>query len=329
MFDINEKATVFAPASLSNLGPGFDTLGLCLSHLGDRIEAKPVASPGVFLEEGDVPSEDIPADPLKNTASVAAAAVLKQAGSTQGLSLKITKGFTPGSGIGSSAASAVGGAWAANMVLGSPFSKEELIEAVLAGEAIASGCRHGDNVLPALFGGLVLVSSSDPTSYRKIDTPYALWIAVFMPEVEVLTVEARALLPAQVPLQSAVNNASALAFMLDAFRAGDWEEVGKYMMSDGIIEPVRAKLVPCYPQVKQAALEAGAPGCALTGSGPAMFAISDSKTGAQHVLEAMLDASRCEKIGCTGHVCAINTTGVTALEEVVSGLEESHSGESF
>ncbi len=307
------RVTVFGPASLSNLGPGFDTIGLCLQAdgLGDTVEAWLTDEPGVRVTLDPAGfGADLPLDPALNTAAAAARLVMIRTGQTAGIALHIRKGFAPGSGIGSSAASAVAGAWAANLLAGGGCTREDLVEAVLVGESLASGSRHGDNVLPALFGGLVLVSSHDPSRFRKIPLPDDLWIAVVLPQVQVLTRAARAILPAEVPLRSAVDNASALAFMIDAFRAGDWEEVGDWMMRDRIVEPVRATLLPCYDAVRSAALEAGAHGCALTGSGPAMFAITDNALRAGAIQIAMEDASRRMGIVATGYVCRPHPEGV-------------------
>ncbi|MEM1093641.1 MAG: homoserine kinase [Bacteroidota bacterium] len=289
---IGEWTHAFGPASLSNLGPGFDTLGLCVSALGDVVRVRPVEQPGVHVTAITGDGGTLSKATAQNTAATAALYVLRQADVRHGLELTIGKGIRPGSGIGSSAASAVAGAWAANLALGSPFAKAGLVEAVLRGEAVASGSLHGDNVLPALFGGLVLVSATEPTRYRCVQLPRALHLAVILPQVQVLTKEAREMLPDQVSLWDAVHNTSELAFMLDAFHAGDWETIGHAMMQDRLVEPVRARLVPCYPEVKAAALDAGALGCALTGSGPAMYALTDSAAAAEVVLGAMLAASR-------------------------------------
>ena len=308
---VDEKVRVFGPASLSNLGPGFDTLGLCLDGIGDVVEARKTDEPGVAIHFSDTEfGRGITTDPQKNTAGVAAQLVLDHLGYESGVALSIEKGFKPGSGIGSSAASAVGAAYATSLLLGNALSKDELINAVLGGEAIASGARHGDNVLPALFGGLILVSSSDPTQYRRISLRSDLWIVVILPEVQVLTRQARAMLPKDVPLRDAVNQASALAFMIDAFRAGDWDVVGRFMMEDRIAEPVRSTLVPCYNQIKTAALDAGAYGCALTGSGPAMFAIADHKNHADSIRQAMREACKSVGIDCSVYLSQVNDNGV-------------------
>lgn len=322
----DEAVRVFGPASLSNLGPGFDTLGLCLEGVGDVVVARKTDMTGVEISFTDnVYGRGITLEPEKNTAGVSAMRVARQIQYQGGLSLEITKGFKPGSGIGSSAASAVAAAFAVNQLLKGNLSKNDLVEAVLEGEAIASGARHGDNVLPSLFGGLVLVSSEDPTQYRMIALPEDLWIIVALPEVQVLTRQARAMLPESVSLKDAVNQASALAFMTDAFRAGDWPAVGVWMMRDKLAEPVRSTLVPCYDQIKKAALEAGAFGCALTGSGPAMFAISDNQRNARTILQAMSEASIASGIESSLYLSRVNREGVRTVVERVAAEEGSTS----
>ena len=305
-----DSVTVFGPASLSNLGPGFDALGLCLTGLGDRVTARRTDTPGVTID----PSPPIPTDPDANTAGRAAAHVLRQAGAETGLRLSIEKGIPLGSGVGGSAASAVAGAWAANVVLGRPFSKEDLVGAVLDGEFAASGSYHGDNVLPALFGGLVLVSPSDPTAYRRLALPDPPSLAVVVPHVEVLTRQARAVLPETVPHTMASAQAAELAFLLTALQAGEWAEVGAHLMRDRLAEPHRKALVPVYDAVKAAALEAGAAGCALTGSGPALFAVPGDGADVQTILDAMVAASRAGAIDAHGWVADVDSEGVRTLE---------------
>ncbi|MEM1126607.1 MAG: homoserine kinase [Bacteroidota bacterium] len=301
------------PASLSNLGPGFDALGACLGQMGDIVDAWRVDEPGVRLVwiegDGGVLSTEI----QSNTAGRAAQAVYAMSGATDGLHLRLHKRMAMGTGLGSSAASAVAGAWAANLALGEPFAKADLVDAVLTGEELASGARHGDNVLPALFGGVVLVSASDPTQYRRLDVPRACPVAIVLPEVQVLTKEAREILPQAVPLHRAIHNASELAFMIDALRAGDWPRVGQHMMRDQMIEPVRARLVPCYEAVKAAALAHGAFGCALSGSGPALFALAATPDEADHISGAMQAASRASGIEARAYVTDLNFDGACAL----------------
>ena len=307
----SEAAVAFGPASLSNLGPGFDALGLALSGLGDAVEAWRVEEPGMHVLPSETPgAPPIPLEAARNTAAVAAARVLRMLGARQGLALRIRKGIPIGSGIGGSAASAVAGAWAANLLFGHPLEKEALVEAVLAGEEVASGSRHGDNVLPALFGGLVLVSPAAPRTYRRLTLPAPLHVALIVPNVPILTKDARRALPAQVPRQDATQNAAALAFMIHAFACGDYAAVGRHMMADRLVEPVRARSVPCYEAVRRAALEAGAWGCALTGSGPALFALAPSAAHAEDVAKAMLKASRAAGIEAMGLATQADYEGV-------------------
>ncbi len=312
----SEIVTVFGPASLSNLGPGFDALGLCIDALGDVVDAWAVDLPGVHLVQGlgDDASPRIPDDPTLNTASVAASSVLAQHGSGSGLALRIRKGIPIGSGIGGSAASAAAGAFAACSALDGECEKERLVDAVLAGEAMVSGTRHGDNVLPALFGGLVLVSPRDPTQFRRIQLPKPLSIAVLIPDTPVMTRQAREMLPEHVLRRDATTTAAALAFLIDAFRCGDWETVGKCIMQDRLVEPVRARMVPCYDDVRDAALEAGAPGCALTGSGPAMFALAGAGAPVEAVLEAMKTACIGAGLGADGFTTSVDDQGARILE---------------
>ncbi|HET6568300.1 MAG TPA: homoserine kinase [Rhodothermales bacterium] len=303
---------VFGPSSLSNLGPGFDTLGLCIGGIGDYVEARLQDAPGVVIESIEGDNGLLPRDPAMNTASVAAERVLQQLRSPYGIILRIKKHVPFGSGIGGSAASAVAGAWAASLLHGVALHKQELVDAVLDGEEVASGGRHGDNVLPALFGGLVLVSATDPKHYRRIPLVKEMPLAVITPDVQILTKQAREMLPREVALRDAIRNASDLAFLVDAFRCGDWETVGHCIMTDRLVEPVRATLVPCYQAVRQAAMDAGAFGCALTGSGPSMFAVTATPNIAERVTEAMLDASRGMGIPALGTPTEANADGVTS-----------------
>ncbi len=310
-------ALVTAPASLSNLGPGFDALGLALEGLGDTIEVWKDERPGARLIPNDTGAPWAPPDDRQNTAVIAAEHVLQQAGVDFGLRLRIRKGLTPGSGLGSSAASAVAGAWAANVACELPFTKAELVEAVLEGEAVASGARHGDNVLPSLFGGLVLVSPSEPARYRRLRLGTTLHVALLVPQVEVLTKTARAMLPEKVPLRDAVSNAAQLAFLLDALAHGDVETAGQCIMTDRLVEPVRATLVPCYAAARQAALDADAFGAALSGSGPTIFAFCASHAHAEKVARAMRAASEAMGIAAKAHAVEACNQGATTLAETL------------
>ncbi|HEX9109259.1 MAG TPA: homoserine kinase, partial [Longimicrobiales bacterium] len=198
-----EEVRVFAPASLSNLGPGFDVLGLALAAPGDIVLARRSAQPGVRIVRA---SGGVPTDATRNTAGIAALATLLRAGMPDvGIELEVEKGMAIGTGLGSSAASAAAAATAVNLLLGSPLRKAELVGPCVQAEAAVSG-RHGDNVSPALLGGLVLVRSLDPPDVLRIPVPEGLTVVVASPAFELPTKEARAALPSEVPLRSLVRS---------------------------------------------------------------------------------------------------------------------------
>ena len=278
------------PASLSNLGPGFDALGLCIDTHLDVVSVSRTDEEGVRIDEIVGLDAMIPLDSGRNTASIAAAAVLRASGERGGFRLRIKKGIPLGSGIGGSAASAVAGAKAAAAALGLSPDGPEIIEAALEGEAAASGARHGDNVLPSFLGGFIATTPADPMRYQRIQVDSPLSLALVLPVQEVLTEAARSLLPSEVSFESAVKNAGAAARIVASVANGDWKALGENIMMDEIVEPVRARLVPGFDEARRAALEAGAFGAALSGSGPAMFAVCAHDGHARQVAGAMADA---------------------------------------
>jgi len=282
---------VEAPASLSNLGPGFDAFGLCIDGIVDEVVVTRTDQAGVHVSSVEGVNEGIPAD-ASNTAAVGAREVLRRSKAKCGLNVRIIKGIRIGSGIGGSAASAVAGAVAANEILGRPLPETEVIAAGLEAERSAAGAIHGDNVLPCMLGGFVLTTPGAPSIFRRYEVPRDLHIPLLLPHFTVLTEEARAVLPKNVPLTDAAVTAAAAAHAIGALLAGDWKSFGEAIMKDRLVEPQRAKLIDFYSAVKEAALEAGALGCALSGSGPAMFAVSDEPERAQSVADAMLVALR-------------------------------------
>ncbi len=291
-----DSAAGWAPASLSNLGPGFDALGVALEGIGDVVEARPAEGSTVVVRiEG---ADGLPVDPERNTAARAAARIAPGVG----LELIVRKGIRPGSGLGSSAASAVAAAWAVARLLGRAGQIGTLLDAALEGEAAVSGARHGDNVIPSLLGGAVLVTPGHPERFRRLDLPARLHFGVVRPDLDILTREARAMLPRQVSLVDAARNAAALAFLVDALRSGDLETVGAEIERDLLVEPVRARLVPPFAAIRAAAREAGAFGCALSGSGPTMFALGGDAGAAARAADAMADACRHGGYGCVSFV---------------------------
>ncbi|GMQ80964.1 MAG: homoserine kinase [Rhodothermia bacterium] len=309
------RARAWAPASLSNLGPGFDCLGVAIEPWGDSVEARHNDSDKVRINYHPNSAWQGTTVWEQNTAGVAAKRVLAQLDPSAGVDLTICKGVVPGSGIGSSAASAAAAAWAVNLLFGETLSKKDLVSAVLAGEMVASGSMHGDNVLPSLFGGIIISSSTDPEIFKRVKLAEVPFLAVCLPGMEVLTKDARDRLPTKVSLEDAISNASTLALMVAALMEGDWKTVGRQMMNDRIVEPVRAELLSAYADIRKSAMHLGAYGCALSGSGPTMFALAESEPAAERILEGMIAAADSFNISVTGKISGIDETGARRFEE--------------
>ena len=280
--------TAFAPATVANLGPGFDVLGLAIAGPGDRVVARRVEGQGVRLVQVVGDNGTLPRTAEDNTAGVAAAEVLRLAGIQAGVELELTKGLPIGSGMGSSAASAAAAAMAVNLLLGSPLRKPQLVGPCVEAEARVSG-RHADNVAPALLGGLVLVRQLDPLDLVRLPLPDDLTVVVVTPQLSVSTRAARDCLAPDVPLAVAVANSANLAALVSACYSGDLALLAR-CVTDRIAQPARAKLIPGANQVMEAALEAGALGSSISGSGPSIFALCRSERSARDVAAAMLAA---------------------------------------
>ena len=282
---MTSSITAYAPATVANLGPGFDILGLALRSPGDTVTAELCSEPGIRIDEITGDGGALSKDPEKNTAGVAARETLKKAGLETGVRLRITKGMGIGTGLGSSAASAAAAAYAVNTLVGSPLRKSELIGPCVAAEAMVSGA-HADNVAPALLGGLILVRSTEPLDVIRLPVPAGLSIAIATPDYELETRKARAVLPAQVPLADAVHNAAHLASFVSACHSDDVVLIGR-SISDVIVTPARTPLIPGAEQVIQSALEMGALGASISGAGPSIFAICRSPQSALEIGAAM------------------------------------------
>lgn len=316
----SDAVTVFAPASVSNLACGFDTLGLALSEPGDQVTARRSSQPGVHLSGVSGDGAVLPREPERNTATVAAQALLDRwpeadcAVGDRGVELELTKGLPLSSGLGGSAASAVAAVVALDALLELNLPRSILLEAALEGERIACGARHPDNVVPCLLGGLVLTRSVEPLDPVRLEYPRDLWLGLIHPAVEVPTREARECLPKTLPLETAVRQWANLGALVAALHQGDWELLSR-SLEDRVAEPVRRDLVPGYDAVKQAALDAGAAGANLSGSGPTVFALCRGEAVARRAAGAMDRAFREE----TGLDCESWTSRVSPKGAHVSG----------
>jgi len=311
------RVRVFAPATVSNLGPGFDVLGLALHRPGDVVEVEVSDRPGVELAGVAGEGGALPRDAARNAASVAAAEVLRRAaaqGGAAGLRLWLEKGMPLSSGLGSSGASAAAGAVAANEALGRPLAEDALVQCAMSGERASCGAAHADNVAPSVLGGIVLIRSYDPLDLVRLPVPDGLFVAVVHPHCEVSTSEARARLAGRAfALPDIVANAGNLGAFVAALFQGDLALIGR-TIADRIVEPVRAGMIPAYTEVRSAALDAGALGCAISGSGPSMFALCDNGDTAARTALAMRRAFRDgASLGSEAWVGPVNREGAHAL----------------
>jgi homoserine kinase len=250
----------------------------------------------------------LPTEAEKNVAGVVLLSILKAIDADFGFELEIIKRIKPGSGLGSSAASAGGAAFAANELLGGRFSKTELVEFALDGEELASGSRHADNVAPCIFGGFTLVRSKEPLEVVKIDFP-TLYVTVLHPQIEIKTSEAREILPKNIPLDEAVKNWSNLAALVTGLGKGDYQLIAN-SLEDKIIEPVRKGLIPKFDEVKSASIKAGALGGGISGSGPSVFMLSETLETAENVESAMSEIYHTTDLDFSIYVSKINSEGV-------------------
>ena len=310
-------AAAFAPASVSNVGCGFDVLGFALEAPGDVVVALPRARPGAEVAAITGDGGRLPRESDRNTASVAAGALLRYAGHPgPGVDLVVRKGMPLASGIGSSGASAVAAVLAVNQALGLDASADLLLRSAMEGERAAAGAAHPDNVAPALMGGFVLARAIDPPDVVRLPVPAGLACAVLHPAIEIETRAARAILPPSVLLADAVRQWANVGALVAALHSGDLDLLGRAMV-DHIVEPRRAHLVPGFVRVTAAAREAGAIGSGLSGAGPCVFALCRSLDDARRAGEAMLAALRdAGRLDGRVYVSPVATAGARLVDAV-------------
>jgi homoserine kinase len=300
--------TAFAPATVSNVACGFDVLGFPMEEPGDCVTARLTAS-GVTIDEIIGDGGRLPREASRNTAGVAARAVLDAAGDRRGVALTIRKGLPLSSGLGGSAASAAAAVVAVNALIGGQASVDTLVRCALIGEGLGAGGAHPDNIAPAICGGFVLVRHPNPPDIVRLPVPAGLTAVVVHPDLEIETARARALLGSTVPLADAVQQWANLGALVHGLHTSDFELIAR-ALEDSIAEPRRASLVPGLAVIKRAAVSAGALGCSLSGSGPSMFALCRDRSSADQVASAMTAAVQRE-IGGTSqtYVSSISTRG--------------------
>jgi homoserine kinase len=307
---MSESVTAFAPASIGNVAVGFDMLGLALEGAGDRVVARRSGEEGLSIREvrgldGEI-HPYLSADPAQNTASIAAQALWSEHGDG-GVELDIHKGVPLQSGMGSSAASAVAAVVAVNALLERPLAIEQLLPYALEGEKFASKGLHADNVAPSLLGGLILCPSVLLPDVVRLPVPAGVSAVLLHPELQVNTAHARRGLARGYSMEQWLQQQGYLASFIAACAAGDIELIGR-SLRDVVVEPQRSAAVSCFDEVKDAAMRAGALGCSLSGSGPSIFALCESRS-AHNIASAMEQSCRSLGIACQSWVSSMDAAG--------------------
>ncbi|NWF89497.1 MAG: homoserine kinase [Ignavibacteriaceae bacterium] len=299
---------VSAPATISNVGCGFDVMGFATNIISDEVTIALSNRKGLSIKKISGDGNKLPYNVETNTCTKAILSVLKSLKLNLGLEVTISKKIGFGSGLGSSAASAVAGAFAINELLGRPFTKYELLNFAIEGERIASQATHADNVAPCLFGGFILIRSYNPIDLIELEPPKNLFCTVIHPQIEIKTSEARKILGRTIPLKAGVAQWGNVGALVAGILSKDINLIGR-SVQDEVAEPKRAALIPRYYEIKNAALESGANGCNISGSGPAIFAFSKNENTAWQIGKAMKKVIEKEKIKSKIYVSRINKNG--------------------
>ena len=300
-----------APATVSNLSCGFDVIGLALGEPYDIVELELTDTGTIEIAEirgGSALSRD----PGKNVVGAVLKAMAERAGNGTGFRVVLEKGIRPGSGIGSSGASATAAAIAANMLLGEIFSRLETVLFAMEGERLASGAAHADNVAPAIFGGITLVRSYEPLDIIQLNVPDELWCVVIHPETEIRTSVARGILDSHIPLETAVKQWGNLAGLVAGLYREDYDLIGR-SLADFVAEPKRAGLIRGFHELRAAALASGALGAGISGSGPSVFALCRGAESAAEVKRAMSEAMRSGGIAFDAYMSPVSPEGARVI----------------
>jgi homoserine kinase len=304
----SKSIKVVVPATVSNVGPGFDIMGFAINTTIEEMVVRLTDKPGIKIKKIMGDNNGLPLDIKKNTATVALIHMLSKLKMKIGVELEIKKKIISGSGLGSSAASAVAAPFALNELLGRPYTKHELMEFSLLGEEAASGSIHADNVAPCLFGGFVLIRGYKPTDIIQLSPPKKLFCTILHPQFEIKTSEARRLIKKKVSLKDVITQTGNAAGLIAGLLKSDYSLI-KRSMNDLIAEPARASLIPGFYEIKNSAMDAGSIGCSISGSGPAIFAFSMSQEDADKIGRAMKKVSSKYIEKNIVYVSTINTAG--------------------
>jgi len=308
------KISIFAPATVANVSCGFDVLGFALSEPGDIVSLQLRSEPGVRITAIHGGGGKLPTDPYKNTAGIPAIRFMEKYAPQQGVDIELYKQLPLSSGMGSSAAAAAAVLYGLNHLFDQVAPESDLLQFALEAESVACGFAHGDNVIPALLGGFILIRSYEPLDIVRLPVPEDLYCALIHPQIEVRTEMARSILPKEIPLRLAVQQWGNIAGLIAGLYRSDYALIGR-ALQDVIVEPYREKLIPGFEQVKQAALSHGALGCGIAGSGPSVFALCQGQSVAEKVGVAMQEVYEKAKIEYDLYISGVNRQGPRILTD--------------
>lgn len=306
-----KKVRLKVPATVANLVCGFDILGMAIHEPYDEMELRLLETPGIVIKHKD--NFRLPEEPSKNVVGVVLMKIQEHLNLKNGFEVIINKKIKPGSGLGSSAASAAGAAVGANELLGNILTKEELVHFAMFGEELASGVKHADNIAPCIFGGITLVKSSNPVDIISLNSP-DLFVTAVHPQVEVKTSDARQILKKNILLKDAIEQWGNIAGLVAGIQRNDFGLIGR-SLNDVIIEPVRSILIPKFNNIKEKSLDLGALGGGISGSGPSIFMLSEKEETSQKIAEMMKSVYDNIDIESFVYVSKINPWGIEIIKD--------------
>jgi homoserine kinase len=310
---MQRQINVFAPATVANIACGFDILGFALYEPGDQVTLEIVDKPGVRIRAIHGDTNQIPHDIHRNTAGFAAHQFMKQYHPELGVELELFKQLPIGSGMGSSAAGAAAVLYGLNLVFDQIAPEPELLMIAVQAEAVACGSPHGDNVIPSLLGGIILIRGYNPLDIVRLPVPDELYCTLIHPHIEIKTADARKILPDSVPLKSAIQQWGNVAGLIAGLYRSDYDLIAR-SLQDVIIEPHRAGLIPAFQKLKQVAISNGALGCSISGSGPSVFALNHGMAAAKEVAQSMQSIYMSMGIEHSLYISGINREGPRVIQ---------------
>ena len=302
---------IFSPATIANVSCGFDSLGLAVDEIGDEMTF--VKTPQKGVEITNITGAELTYDVDKNAASAVVKKMLLDAKADFGIQITMHKGYFPGSGLGSSAASYAGAAFGANQLLGKPYSNLELTKFAMFGEEVACRSQIADNVAAAIYGGFVLIRSYQPLEVVKLPVPSELRLVAIHPQIEVRTEDARNVLPKEIALKDAVTQWANVGGLISGLYSNNYELISN-SLKDVIVEPHRKKLIPFFDEVKSAAIKAGDLGAGISGSGPTIFALCKGDEITEQVYNAIEKSYRNKNIDFEMYTSKVNKEGIKILQ---------------